>query len=462
MLECGVIRTKANPMAPRFLRERISTTPLLRKLAGNTAWLFADRLLRLGLGLVIGVWLSRYLGPEQFGLYSYLLAFVAIFTPLASLGLDQIVVRELVAGRPAPLTLGTAFVLRLAGGLAVLLLATLSMWLLAPADDGRALLVALIAAGVVVQACDVIDLWFQAQTQARYAVYARGAAFLLASALRVALIVAQAPLAAFLWVNLAELLLSGVALAVALQTRGMPLRSWRFQPGEARRLLGASWPLLFSGLAVMVYMKVDLVMLTQMRGAGEAGVYAAALRLSEAWYFIPMAITTSVTPTIMAARGEPGVYYGRLERLSRLLVRVALLIALPLSLFATPLITAIYGSAYEAAGPVLAVHIWAALFVFLGVAQGPWDVGEDLTRLALYRTAGGAVANVLLNLWLIPGLGALGAALATAASYACSAWLLNLCHPRTRPIFLMQARALNPLAGLARPRHGAPPPGEAP
>lgn len=444
-------------MVPRFIRERFEITPLFRKLVGNTAWLFADRILRLGFGLVISVWISRYLGPAQFGLFSYLIAFVALFTPIASFGLEQIVVRDLVAGREPSFVLGTALGLRFFGGLLVLILSVLSILLIDSAHFSQAALVAIIASGTIVQAFDVIDLWFQSQTLMRYTVYAKSASFLILSLVRVGLILSYAPLISFLWANLAELVVGAVASILVLHLKAMPLSSWRFKLHEARRLLTASWPLIFTGIAIMVYMKIDVVMINQISGELETGLYAAALRLSEVWYFIPMAINMSVMPTIIAARGQSvDLYYQRLERLSRLMVQVALAFAIPVSLFATPLIAIVYGDTYRDAGQVLAVHIWAALFVFLGVAQSSWDVGENLTRLALYRTTGGAVVNVLLNLWLIPSMGALGAAIATTISYGCAAWLFNLLDPRSRPIFYLQLRAMNPLGEIMRHR-GKPP-----
>jgi O-antigen/teichoic acid export membrane protein len=62
----------------------------------NTSWLFGEKILRMIVGLFVGIWVARYLGPEQFGLLSYAQSFVGLFTAIATLGLDGIVVRELV------------------------------------------------------------------------------------------------------------------------------------------------------------------------------------------------------------------------------------------------------------------------------------------------------------------------------------------------------------------------------
>jgi len=196
-------------------------------------------------------------------------------------------------------------------------------------------------------------------------------------------------------------------------------------------------------MAIMVYMKIDQVMLGEMVGSRAVGVYSAAIRISEVWYFIPISIVGSVYPSLIEARkASTAVYYQRLARLFRLVAAIALAIAIPMTFISGYLAKALYGTDYEGVGPILAVHIWAALFVFLGVAQGPSNIIEGLTKLALLRTFLGAVANVLLNLLLIPIYGAFGAAVATTVSYALSGVVLNAFSRRTRKIFALQLSSM--------------------
>ena len=101
-----------------------------------------------------------------------------------------------------------------------------------------------------------------------------------------------------------------------------------------------------------------------------------------------------------------------------------------------------FGHRYDAAAPVLAVHIWASLFVAWGVAQEPWNIAEGLLRLTLIRTVIGAAVNIGLNLALIPRYGSLGAAWATLIAYAFAAVLGNLLSPKTRRIFVLQVKSL--------------------
>jgi PST family polysaccharide transporter len=429
---------------PEFMRNSVEGRGNLQKLIGNTGWLFADRGLRLGVGLAVGIWIARYLGPEQFGLFNYAGAFVALFSIFATLGLDGIVIRELVnePGRKNEI-LGTAFMLKLAGGGVTLAAAEASIYLLRPDDSMVHRLVAIIAAGTVFQAFDAIDFWFQSRVESRFSVYAKSSAFLAVSILKIVLIVNRASLIAFAWVGSLEILLGSIGLVLAYRFHRQRLSSWSIDLHRIRETLKNAWPLTLSGIAVIVYMKIDQVMLGQMLGNTAVGVYSAAVRISEVWYFIPISIVASVTPSLIDAKRIGAVLYRkRLFQLFRLMSVIALSIAIPMTFASEFVVRTLYSTQYEGVGPILAIHIWAALFVFLGVAQGPWSINEGLTRLALVRTVIGAAANIFLNLLLIPEYGPIGAAIATTASYALSAVILNAMSGRTREVFWLQMNSM--------------------
>jgi len=429
---------------PDFIRSRLAGRPNLRKAIGNTGWLFADRLLRMAIGLFVSVWIARYLGPDQFGLFNYALAFVALFGFLVSFGLDGIVVRDLVQNptRGSEI-LGTAFIIKLVGALLSIVTAIAAIRLLQPSDAEVHVLVAIIAAGTVFQTLDVIDFWFQARVEARFVVYARGAAFLIASIVRVVLITTNAPLTAFASVVSLEIVLAALGLVFAYRATGQHLFLWTANLHRIQQTLKESWPLAIAAVAVIVYMRIDQVMLGQMLGNQAVGVYSAAARISEVWYFIPTVIVVSVTPALIEAKKlSTTLYYVRLTRLFRLMSGIALVIAVSMTFGADFVASLLYGDAYEGVGTVLAIHIWAALFVFLGVAQGPWNINEGLTKLALVRTVVGAVANIVLNLLLIPPYGSIGAAIATTVSYALAGVILNAFSDSTRKIFVLQLKSM--------------------
>ena len=429
---------------PPLLRKRLVGRHKLQALLSNSGWLLFDKVVRMIFGLTVGALVARYLGPSGFGELNYSIAFVALFTAIAGLGLDNVVVRDLVR-KPDYRTklLGSAFTLKLIGAFTALILAETIIFLLRPADGVTHWLVGILAAGSIFQAFDVIDFLFQSTIQSKFTVIARVIAFVVFAFVRLFLIFAHSGLIAFAMATSGELVFAAAGLFFAYR-RVFKMSSFGWgEPKVMRELLSESWPFMLSTLAIMIYMRIDQIMLASMSGEASVGLYSAALRLSEIWYFIPMAIVSTVAPSLTAMRSQSTVeYYARTQRLYTLFARIAYLIAIVMSFLSTPLIILVFGTHYAGAGPILSVHIWAAVFVFLGVATGPWVVNEGLGQLQFYRTILGAIANILINLVLIPKFGGIGAAIATLISQAVAVYFSFAFFIRTRTIFCMMTKAL--------------------
>jgi len=429
---------------PGFIRIKLKSRHGLQAIIANTGWLFADKILRMGVGLFVGVWIARYLGPEQFGLWNFAMAFAALFGAFATLGLDGIVVRELVKNpeRQNEL-LGSAFALKLIGGAVTLLIALIAISLVRSGETLTLWLVGLSAAGFIFQSVNVIDFYFQAKVQSRYTVYAANGAFVLMTLVKIALLLTSAPLIAFAWAGLGEIALTAVFLLAAYRFNHHNMREWRYDGRVARELLKDSWPLILSGLAIMIYMRIDQIMIGQMLGAKEVGLYSAAIRISEVWYFIPMAIVSSVFPAIIDAKKKcEALYYQRLQKLYNLLVILSLAVAIPMTFLADWVMELLFGREYILAGPVLSISIWCGLFASLSVASGKWFINEGYTKLALKRNLYGAVLNIVLNYYLIPIYGMLGAALSTLLSFSLSAYISDVFSKATRIVFYQKTKAI--------------------
>ena len=431
-------------LLPERFRTKIQGRFNLQKIITSAGWLFADKISRMGVGLIVGAWVARYLGPAQFGVLNYALAFVFLISPLASLGLDRIVIRNILRDPSRKEeTLGTSFLLKLISGISTLFLSIIIIVIVRPEDRLVQVLVAITALSMVVQAFDVIDFWFQSKTQAQNVVYARNAAFLTISLLKILLIVSSAPLVWFAWAFFAEIAIAAIGLMFYYRRDGQTLKAWRANCEQARSLLSDSWPLILSGLSIMIYMRIDQIMLGELSGNRAVGIYSAVTKISEVWYFVPTVIVSSLFPTLIRIRTQDEqMYYRRLQKLFSLMTILAIGISIPVTFLSTKIMAMLFGDNFADGGGILAVHIWASLFVFLSVVQGQWDVSEDLTRLRFWRTSAGALINIVLNFILIPRYEAMGAAVATVISYACSAYLLNTFHWKTRPIFIQQTRSL--------------------
>ncbi len=201
-------------------------SPGLRSILGNTGWLMADRVVRMGMGVFVGVWVARYLGPSQFGNLSFAVSFVALFGTIGTLGLESIVARDIVRD-PAdtPEILGTAFTLRAWGSILAPLLAFATIRLIQPNDRTTLLLVGLLSVGLLFQAFDTIDSYFQSQVKSKLTVLAKNSAFLLAFGVRVLLINAKAPLWSFAAAQVAELGLGAIGLLVGYRWSGGDCRN---------------------------------------------------------------------------------------------------------------------------------------------------------------------------------------------------------------------------------------------
>lgn len=411
----------------------------------NTSWLFGEKILRMVVGLFVGIWVARYLGPEQFGLFSYAQSFVGLFTAIATLGLDGIVVRELVKDETRRDELiGTAFWLKVMGAFGVLLILGIAINFTSN-DHFTNVLVFIIASATIFQSFNVIDFYFQSKVLSKYVVYANIISLLLSSIVKVALILNDAPLIAFAWVVLFDsfVLACGFIYFYFKNNSKFKIQNLTFKSKTAVLLLRDSWPLILSGIVISIYMKIDQVMIKEMLDAEAVGQYAAAVRLSEAWYFIPMVIASSLFPAIINAKKvSEELYYARLQKLYDLMVWMAIAIALPMTFLSDWVVNLLYGGQYSEAGSVLMIHIWAGVFVFLGVASGKWFVAENLQMLSFWRTFNGMVVNVVLNFILIPKYGIQGAAIATLLSQAMAAYIFDFFNIKTRKMFYMKSQTI--------------------
>lgn len=418
---------------------RIHERPWWRKTIANIGWLFVDRLLALAAGLAVGVWVARYLGPVQYGLYSYALAFEALFVPVAGLGLAELVVREVVSAPGEKSTiLGTAFALQLITGLLTFALAVSAAFLIHPDDAVLRWLITVTASQLVFQALtNTLDCWFRSQVQSRYVVWSKNIALALVVPIQSALILLKAPLIAFAYAAVAQIVFLAACITVFYHVSGEAMKAWRASVQRAYGLLRDSWPLMLSTVAIAVYMRIGQLMLGHMMGDEDLGTYSAAVRISELTYFVPVAMAASVLPALVQSRQNwtGDAYLKRLQAFYDVMAGAAYLVVIPVAIFATPLVTLLFGPEYAEAGPVLTVHMWAFIFVSLGVARNQWLLTENMTRFSMFATILGAVVSVGLNYLLIPRYAGLGAAWATLASQAVAAYFATLLSARTRPGF---------------------------
>lgn len=415
-----------------------------RGVVGDVVGYASERVVRLVLSAVVGIFVARYLGPQALGLLSFAGSVFALLMPLALLGMPTILVRELSTLEDPRPTFASAMALQ---ALAAAVLAAIGFLIVVVARgfERQAVLLGLVLLPLPLLGLEQsVRSSFESMGRMRQIVVAGIVAGVAAASFRLGGLLVEAPVWVF---GVAAPIEVGVILGVLVLAlpEGLRLAELRHhvRPDLARRLLAESWPLLLAALAVTIYMKADILMLGIISGDRETGIYTAAARLSEVWYFIPTAAAAAVRPRLarMFAAGDTSRYEAATQRFMTALNAIALVTIAGVLLLSDQIIGLLYGSDFLPASPVLRIHILAAPFVFLGVAGSQWFVDRGMTRAVMVRSVVGAVLNVVLNIALIPTYGATGAAIATLAAYALASVALNGFHPSTRPLFLLQAQA---------------------
>lgn len=424
----------------------------LRAALRSASWLASEKLLRLVLAVVVGVWVARHLGPNEYGRLSLALSWVGLLGSFAWLGVGDTVTRALVRDRDAEgLLLGSAFVLRAAGtvlSLAAIAAALAFGWIAVELAPLVLVLAWMLPAGELTGG---IWLWFQSHLRMARAVMVKNVALLAGSLARLGVIAAGGGALAMAWTFVGEAVLVGLGLLLAYRVAGQRFRRWRFDGRHAWAMFVEGLPILLSAMVATLNARLDQLMIGAFAGTHEVGLYAAAIRFSEIWWLVPVLLMQSLAPRFLFA---PSLRAARVERnvswLMLGLAGAALVPCLGMSLFGGWITRPLLGAAYDGAQAVLAVHVWIALFVFIDTAQNQWLLARGRQAVLVHKSLGALLVNGALGLLLVPHWGAVGAAAAALAAQAWAAVLFCRVLPSQRGLRALQWRALRSLPRLPR------------
>ena len=207
-------------------------------------------------------------------------------------------------------------------------------------------------------------------------------------------------------------------------------------------------------MATVIYMKIDQIMLKELVGTESVGIYAAAVKLCEVWYPLPVLVAGSLYPAILGAKTtNPELYHSHLQKLYSLLVWTAIALAIPTTLLSDWVISILYGDEFIKSVVILKIYIWASVFVFISVANHKWLVIENYKKYILLTTLLGMGINIVCNIILIPLYGATGAAVATLISYGIGSYGSLLLFPKLRVGFWFATKSLNPFLHFTSTEH---------
>jgi len=413
-----------------------------QKIIFNSFWVILDKVIRMLGGLIVGVWVTRYLGPYNFGKLNYATSIIVVCLPLVNMGMNNIVLTELIRRGGEGKVFFTSLVLKLCSGSILFLFVYLFSFTLRDDQVTRTILI-ILSVQCLFQCTDIFDLFNQSRTESKNSVIAKSSAYIVLNIVKVVALLTGFSIVAFAAMTVMEVILAAIILIVFyFRVSGQTTAGWVFDRAFARELLSRSWPLIISDIFITFYMRLDQLMLKSLAGYTEVGRYSAVVRISEIHYFLAGAICVSVYPSIvkMKERSEKDFMSG-FQRLLNILTTVSVAVAIVVSCFAGHITGFLYGAKYPGIGQILSVHVWTGVFVFLGVGASNWFIINDLQRHVLVYTLIGLTINVILNFILIPRYLSLGSAVATLIAQLFAAVICNSLMKKTRPMFWLQIRS---------------------
>lgn len=384
----------------------------------NTAWLLGNRAYGMLIGFFVTVLVTRYLGPENYGMLSYAISFAGLFGFIAGLGLDQVLYRDLIKDKENEnALLGSSLLLRLVSGSIAALLAILGALIVG--ENGISLWLIIIVSGAYVfQAFNVINYAFQARVHSKFPSVSTIIVVTILAALKLLVLYYHKGIYYFAAIYTLEPLLYGILFLYFYKRQYSSPRKWTFDRNLATSMVIASSPLILSAVFVSIYSRIDQILIKHLIDVTSVGIYDAAVRVAELWYFIPGIIMSSLFPSIVNSyHSDKKLYAKRMAHLTGLLLGLSFVIAIIVAFFARPIMNLIFGSEFVSGYRVLQLYVWSGLGVSLGTILNQYLVIEKLTKVILYASIVGMAINVILNLLLIPRYGISGSAFATLVSY---------------------------------------------
>lgn len=381
----------------------------------NAFWLIGAKVYHVLVNLIITMLMARYLGPSNYGLINYAASITALFTSFCTLGINSILVNELLHDEPhRGEILGSAIGMRLiSSALSVVTIVALA-WALDPDEPMTIAVVLIYSTTLIFQCFDTLNYWYQSQLRSRTAAIASAVGYTAASVYKIVLLVLQKDVRWFAASHVVEFALVAILLLAAYRRDAAGGQKLRFSKKIGVPLLKRSYHFILSGLMVSLYGQMDRVMLKSMLDETAVGFYSAASTVCTMWPFILAAIIDSAKPVILAQYGKNTEQFEKyLVRLYGAVLYVAFAAAIAITLLSKYIIQILYGQEYLAAQGALCILCWDTAFSYLGVARSTWLVPQGKQKYEKYIAASGALCNLVLNALLIPLWGVNGAAFAT-------------------------------------------------
>lgn len=417
-----------------------------KKSLNNLIWLSSDKFLRSGILFILTIFVAQYLGPEKFGTLNYVLSIIGIFYIFSALGLEPIIVKKIVESKKkSNLILSTSLILRL---LSSFFCYSILFILLNLLNFDQELLNYTLIIGLTLffKSTEVFFSYFNAKLLSKKIIISQFIGLFFLVAFQTILLINKSELIYFFWSYLLEVLIVSILIVIIYFKNNNFNNFFIFKIHLAKNLILKSWPILFSGIGIIVYMRIDQIMLGTMVSQKSVGIYSAAVRISEIWHFIPKIILISITPYLINFYNKD-IKKFRFEviKFIKLNIFISLVISIFIYLFSEIIVSILFGQNYVDSIQIVKIHIWSTILVSIGVISSQWYILSNNQMYSFIYIFLGAIVNVILNFYLIPIYGASGAAVATLISYSLVTIFFDLLLFKTRKLFKIKIMVLKKL-----------------
>lgn len=416
----------------------------LRNYSSNVIILTIEKILRIVLGFFVGVLVARYLGPEQFGLFSYVQSFAGMFVAFSILGLDSIVVRELVSGKYNLNTLlGTSFILKLLGSIFIMVVLWIVLYLI-DTDSYTKALIFIISFGYVIQSFNVIDYYFQSKVTSKYVAYSNIIALVISNVIKIILITYNAPLEYFVGVILLDNIIVAVCFIYYYKQNGLNISLWKVEVNVAKDLLREALPIIISVLAFTISMKIDQIIVKELLDEKSLGFYAVSLRMVEVFYFIPLILTQTFFPSVVSSyKTNRKMYDLKVKSLGLILILISLGISLILFFSSNYIILTFFGNAYQDSANLLLIHSMVLIFVSYITLRKKILYIEMKSKLVMYYSLCTVFIMSTSTVVFIKLFGLIGAPIAYLFTMAISVLVIPMFFGRFKDEVLLFFKSFN-------------------
>lgn len=409
----------------------------------NATWLVACHIAQAVINLIVNLLTARYFGPSDFGVISYAASIVAFVVPIVQLGFNSILVQELVS-KPDKEgeTLGTAILLNIASAFVTMGFVALFVFVVNHGERETFIVCVLYSISLIFQATYMIRYWFQAKLLSKYTAVTSLVVYTVVAGYRLVLLITQKSIYWFAISQALDFLLISAALLVIYKKLNGQKLSFSFKRGKEMFSVGKYY--IISAMMVTVFAQTDKIMLKIMVDDRATGLYSVAVTCAGMTSFVFAAIIDSLRPVIVKNKlSDQQAYEKNMSLLYSIITYFSLIQSVFISLFANIIIKLLYGLEYMESADILRLVVWYTTFSYLGAVRDVWILAEGKQKYLWIINFTGASANVILNLWLIPVWGTMGAALASLITQIFTNVILGFIMKPIRPNNTLMLKGLD-------------------